>query len=244
MLLSHLSCVVAAVALSHPLNVCVQIFFLAVSPHMFLSGMILGCELLRLLRGQGFPATFKASGSTAKEDDVKIPDSWQHYLKTAILICTVICDCSLNILLCCVLRHPIHHQSITVIVRWAIIIASCLPAASCVVKDIQLNRIAGNSIAIPAIGSIIAILLACTEMISSKSDLKSPSPRQRQHHADSTEPVWVGLGRVAAREGKFDCLLPSNQLKKRTLNSKEDDQQTLDRFVQRKAGKAEKCERQ
>jgi hypothetical protein len=56
--------------------------------------------------------------------------------------------------------------------------------------------------------------------------------------------VWVGLGRVAAREGKFDCLLPSNQLKKRTLNSKEDDQQTLDRFVQRKARKAEKCERQ
>jgi hypothetical protein len=89
MLLSHLSCVVAAVALSHPLNVCVQIFFLAVSPHMFLSGMILGCELLRLLRGQGFPATFKASGSTAKEDDVKIPDSWQHYLKTAILICNL-----------------------------------------------------------------------------------------------------------------------------------------------------------
>ena len=149
-------------------------------------------------------------------------------------------------MLCCVLRHPIHHQPITVIVRWAIIIASlasCLPAAFCVVKDIQLNRIAGNSIAIPAIGSIIAILLACTEMISFRTGLKSPSPRRRQHHADSTEPVWVGLGRVAARAGKFDCLLPSNKPKKRMLNSK-DDQQTLDRFVQRKARKAEKCERQ
>jgi hypothetical protein len=63
-----------------------RFFSLAASPHMFLSGMILGCELLR---GQGFPATFKASGSTAKEDDVKIPDSWQHYLKTAILICNL-----------------------------------------------------------------------------------------------------------------------------------------------------------
>lgn len=56
------------------------------------SGLILGCELLR---GQGFPATFKSSGATAKlpEERIEIPAPWLTVTATA----TIVFGCAVTV---------------------------------------------------------------------------------------------------------------------------------------------------
>ena len=98
-------------------------------------------------------------------------------------------------------------------------------------QDRELNRIAGNSIAIPVVGAVIAVLLASIEIAPKK---KGQLPAAANVPSC---PVWIGLPRVAERAGKFDCLYQS-KLKKQEMKrpaASVQPHQTLDRFVRRKA---------
>ena len=96
-------------------------------------------------------------------------------------------------------------------------------------QDKELNKIAGNSIAIPTVGAILAVLLAATEPMQG-STTESPSRRKRPNWEMSV-PTWIGLGRVSPNAGKFDCLLHSGSS---SAADQKNGQQTMDRFVKRR----------
>ena len=75
-------------------------------------------------------------------------------------------------------------------------------------KDGQLNRVAGNTISVPVVGCVLAVLLAGC-VLDDGDDAKGSSAR------------WVGQQRIADRAGKLDCVLPAQQLdsKKRSSSS-------------------------
>lgn len=68
-------------------------------------------------------------------------------------------------------------------------------------KDRELNRIAGNSISIPVIGSIMACLMAGCEL--RERELVVPLAP-----TFAGPPVWVGPKRIEGSSGPFDCLTP------------------------------------
>ena len=95
-------------------------------------------------------------------------------------------------------------------------------------KDSELNKIAGNSIAIPTVGAILAVLLAATEPIQAAAVGAVQSPRKRRRLLEMSPPTWIGLGRVSPNAGKFDCLLQSG------TEEKGDGQQKMDRWLKKR----------
>ena len=78
-------------------------------------------------------------------------------------------------------------------------------------KDGQLNRVAGNTISVPVVGAILAVLLAgCVLIDDGDADA-----------AMSSSATWVGRQRIAESAGKLDCVLPAREYdsKKRSSSS-------------------------
>ena len=96
----------------------------------------------------------------------------------------------------------------------------------------QLNRIAGNSIAIPVVASIMAVLLAATELIQpSESQSKGVLDSKAFFLPGHRGSMWVGLNRVADNAGEHDCLLKAGKKRSAPVVSEDG---TLRRFVKQK----------
>ena len=130
------------------------------------SGVVLGCELLR---GQGFPDGLLVSGSVEIESEDGEPKTLVVPPVSASWLALWSVQSQLNYML-----HVVSSQAWCVLlfqsVRQSIIIHATLTltlfffAANgnriWIAKDLDLNRMAGNTISINVIGSLIAVLLA------------------------------------------------------------------------------------
>ena len=83
---------------------------------------------------------------------------------------------------------------------------------------------AGNSIAIPAVGCILAVLFAATE--------PTQQPSEPVGVGAKSVPTWIGIGRVAERAGKYDSLFGRADHKRSEPNPSR--QQTMDGFLKRR----------
>lgn len=104
-------------------------------------------------------------------------------------------------------------------------------------EDQQINRLAGNSIAIPVVGAILAVLLASTRLPLDTS----PEPgSDYQERLDLTPlpPQWIGAKCIAPAAGPFDSLFTEPARKKSgdagTLKQKRQVRQSsMDHFVKK-----------
>ena len=101
-------------------------------------------------------------------------------------------------------------------------------------KDGHINKLAGNSIAIPVVGAILAVLFASTTV-----SLDTPPDSDLGECLDllPIPPHWVGSKRVAVSAGPFDTLLTESKgsgdegtVKQKRSGSR---QASMDRFVKK-----------
>lgn len=83
----------------------------------------------------------------------------------------------------------------------------------CDVPDAQLNSIAGNTISVPVVGSIMACMMAGCQLVTAPTDAANKAavanamwPIRFPNAQSSTDGVWVGSQRIAAHAGRFDCI--------------------------------------
>lgn len=76
-------------------------------------------------------------------------------------------------------------------------------------QDIELNKLAGNTISVPVVGSLLGILMSSTRL---KSVGNIGFPKPKAGCAKASPAVWIGDSRAAAGTGsKLDILMPKSQ---------------------------------
>ena len=102
-------------------------------------------------------------------------------------------------------------------------------------QDIDLNRVAGNTISVPVVGAIGSVMLASTRWRKHKV---LPMPKSMKQLTDLPPPQWIGDQRVSKHGSSWDTVAP--QTRKRSGSAKDARgaskkakpvQQKLDKYV-------------
>lgn len=118
---------------------------------------------------------------------------------------------------------------------WCEVWTVCILHCFFLLKDQQINKLAGNSIAIPVAGAILAVLLASTRLPLDTTP-EPGSDYQESLDLKPLPPQWIGAKCIAPAAGPFDSLFtePARKNSGDAGTPKQKRQASMDHFVKKR----------